>query len=84
MQNRDNLWPIFAVKSFNKITFYTEVKMESSGNGSSRADDAVVECESVSDFEERLQKDNLRVMAEMYEGVYLKEYLQKYGQEEVR
>ncbi len=33
------------------------------------------------EFEENLHKDNLRFMAEMFEGIYLEEYVQKYGDE---
>lgn len=54
--------------------------MESSRNGSKRLGDSVCR-KGYDEFEERLHKDNLKFMAEMFEGVYLEEYVLKYGDE---
>ncbi|HJN99363.1 MAG TPA: hypothetical protein QGF86_00725 [Nitrospinaceae bacterium] len=39
----------------------------------------VIAQEGCIDFEENLHKDNLRFMAEMFEGVFWEEYERKYG-----
>ncbi|MBV52350.1 MAG: hypothetical protein CMH77_07670 [Nitrospinae bacterium] len=54
--------------------------MESSRNGSNALGDVVYQ-EAWVEFEENLHKDNLRFMAEMFEGVFLEEYVRKYGDE---
>ena len=48
--------------------------MESSRNGSNALGDVVYQ-EAWVEFEENLHKDNLRFMAEMFEGVFLEEYV---------
>ncbi|MCH8158098.1 MAG: hypothetical protein IID18_10185 [Nitrospinae bacterium] len=45
-----------------------------------RCDDGVVQSGSHAEFEENLHRENLRVMAEMFDGVYLQEYLRKCGE----